>query len=301
MVNRSRAEIEWVTHLCDVLGIGTTPDTVLKVLEDGAVRGLFDAYIDLGSVHVFAEYDGGHYHDADRCEYDRRKSERVVAHDPLAVVLRARVQAAPLTTTVARIIVVNVDHRRMHELVYDTARALKPHVPDPYADRLGRVQCHRRPVAEVTAAEVLKKLDRNVGRELDLLSANLGTNGAVRVSKVNGVKKLMEQGRFAVNALWFKTEFSLTTQQLVTFMSDCVANRVESDAFRTALRSLKTESGLTTDQFVKIMSEGSVAARIQDDAFRAILVTERDSSQKRLRDLCGPCMHYGLRRNINVT
>ena len=287
MVNRSRAEIEWVTHLCDVLGIGTTPDTVLKVLEDGAARDLFDAYIDLGSVHVYAEYDGGRYHDEDRCEHDLRKSKSVVDHDPLAVVLRARVQAAPLITTVARIIVVHVDHPRMHGLVYDTARALKPHVPDPYAGRLGRVQCHRRPVAEVAAAEVLKKLDRNVGRELDLLSANLGTDSAVRVSKVNGVKTLMEQGRFAVHALSFKTDFDLTTAQFAKIMSGCVAIRVENVAFRNALRSLKTDFGLTTAQFVKIMSDCVVAARIQDDAFLARLVTERDSSQKRLRDLCG--------------
>lgn len=80
----------------------------------------------------------------------------------------------------------------------------------------------------------------------------MGTDSAVRVSKVNGVKKLMEQGRFAVNALWFKTDF-----------------------------------GLTTNSFVQVMSKGSVAARIQDDAFRAILVTERYFSRKRLRDLCG--------------
>ena len=48
LVNRSRAEIEWVEYMCDVLGLGTTTQTGKRSSASsmkGTKRNLFDAYV----------------------------------------------------------------------------------------------------------------------------------------------------------------------------------------------------------------------------------------------------------------
>ena len=288
MVNRSRAEIEWVAYLCDVLGLGTTTQTILGVLTEGSKRNRFDAYIDLGSVHVYGEYDGGWYHNAERCEYDLQKSQRAVDNDPLSIVIRVRVKAAPmvLDTSDERIVVVHVDHERMDELIKDTARALQSHVPEPYATRLRQTQCQRRPIVEFAAIEVMKCLDEKFARDLERLTANVGQENAQRMSKVHGAKTLMEREVFAVNVLQFKTDLDLDTAQLVKIVSNGVAARIETESFRTALRFLQTDLGLDSSKLVKFMSN-SVAARIENESFVNHLKRERVLTQKRMREISG--------------
>jgi hypothetical protein len=64
----------------------------------------------------------------------------------------------------------------------------------------------------------------------------------------------------------------LSPDQMVTFMSDGVATRIQDSAFVDALKTLKSELGLSPDQMVTFMS-GSVATRIQDSAFVDALKT----------------------------
>ena len=272
MVNRSRAEKQWVAYLCDVLGLGTTTQTILGVLNEGFERNRFDAYIDLGSVHVYAEYDGGWYHNAERCEYDLQKSRRAVDNDPLAIVIRVRVKAAPmvLDPSDARIVVVHVDHTRMHELIKDTARALQSHVPEPYATRLRRTPCQKRPVAEDAATEVEKCLDKKFARDLERLTMIVGKDNANKMSKVHGARTLMDREVFAENVQRLKTELELDTAQLVKIMNICVANRMEKESFRTALRSVKAEFELDTAQLLTIMNN-CFAKRIEKESFRTAL------------------------------
>ena len=88
-------------------------------------------------------------------------------------------------------------------------------------------------MADVAVAEeVLKRLDGNFG--LERLSANLGTGNAVNVSKVHDANKALMK-RFAVNKLRFKTNFGLTTDPFVQVMSGCVATRIENNAFLARL------------------------------------------------------------------
>ena len=290
MVKHSRVEIEWVAYLCDVLGLGTTTQTILGVLNGGTKRNLFDAYIDLGSVHVYGEYDGGWYHNAKRCEYDLQKSQRAVDNDPLAIVIRVRVKAAPmvLDTSDTRIVVVHVDHERMDGLIKDTARALQSHVPEPYATRLRRTQCQLRPVAEGAAMEVMKCLDEKFARDIERLTAIVGPTNAQKMSKIHGAKPLMEREVFAVNVLQLKTDMDLNTAQVVKIMSNgCVANRIEEESFRTAMRSVKAEFELNTAQFVTFMSNDCVANRIEDESFMNHLKRDRVLTRKRMREMSG--------------
>ena len=268
MVNRSRVEIEWVTHLCDILGLGTSTTTVMDALKNGAQRGLFDCYIDLGRVHIYGEYDGGRYHDASRCNNDVEKSLRAVANDPLAIVVRARVKAAPLTISDARICVVSVEHTRMDKLVADTANALRHLLPEPHSSFLKNVQCQRRPVAEYATTEVLCIINRTFDVEFCRLVNIVGQRGAQRLSKLGGAKTKMEHGMYSDAVTAFKTELDLNASQLVTFMGNSIATRIEDVAFRNAVTSFKTELDLNASQLVTLMGN-SIATRIEDVAFRA--------------------------------
>ena len=58
-----------------------------------------------------------------------------------------------------------------------------------------------------------------------------------------------------------RTDWSMDAPQLVTFMSDSVAARIDSPEFWAGLDRLRTEWGMDMPQLVKFMGN-SVAARI---------------------------------------
>jgi hypothetical protein len=89
----------------------------------------------------------------------------------------------------------------------------------------------------------------------------------------DGVAARVESPSFMEATRRLVTELGMTTHQVVTFMSGGVAARVESPSFMEATRRLVTELGMTTHQVVTFMSDG-VAVRVESPDFFMCLTRE---------------------------
>jgi hypothetical protein len=270
-VTRSFEEVRWVASLLSILGLDASPRSIVAKLHDGTRRHLFDMYTPLGdTLEFYGEYDGGYYHDEERVNKDQAKTLRIVKTNEHAVVLRTRVKAAHMSMQHERVCVVETESSKFEDVMYATAHALKLYLPEPYASRLGNVQRSKRPVAEHAAYEAWKELNRVFSREADALEATIGKSAMSCLMRVHGVRRRMELGEFHEHVLALRREFEMTTPQIVTFMSGCVATRLENEDFLTALRALRREFEMTTPQIVTFVSN-SVATRLENEGFLTAL------------------------------
>ena len=277
-VARSFEEVRWVAYLLDTLGLNVSPQSVVAALHDGTRHNLFDMYTALGEdLHLYGDYDGGYYHNEHRVNRDRTKTLRIIEDDERAVVLRTRVRAAHLSVEDDHVCVVETKSSKIEDVIHATARALQGYLPEPYASRLKNVQPSKRRVAEHAAEEAWKDLHRVFAAESDALERHIGRRALLQLMRVNGVRTRMEMGGFS-SCVWnLCAEFHMTTQ-LVTFMSDCVAARLENPPFMTALRALRDDFEMTTPQLVTFMSN-CVATRLENPPFMTALRALRDDFQ----------------------
>ena len=103
---------------------------------------------------------------------------------------------------------------------------------------------------------------------LDLEGVFGSPEAARKVLETNGVVTRIDAVVVALKRLRY--ELGFTSAQIVTFLSESVAARLEEDAFWGSLTRLRTELGFTSAQIATFLS-GSVAARIQSDTFISLL------------------------------
>ena len=283
-VARSFEEVRWVANLLDMLGLNASPQSVVAALHDGTRRNLFDMYIALGEyIHLYGDYDGGYYHNEDRVNRDRTKTLSIVEDDERALVLRTRVRAAHLSVEDDHVCVVETKSSKMEDIMHATARALQGYLPEPYASRLKNVQPSKRPMAEHVAEEAWKQLHRVFAAESDALERRIGRCALSQLMRVHGVRARMEMGGFSRCVWSLCDDFQMTTPQLVTFMSDCVATRVENEGYITALQLL--HSTMSMNSFLTIASDCIISSRIQNVDFTNALTDERRFTRTHIREL----------------
>jgi hypothetical protein len=280
MVARSREEVVFATYLCDVLGLGTDPASVVATLHDGARHGLFDQRLRLSpSCVLMVDYDGGYYHTTERAPNDERKTVACLRADAAHVVLRVRVNAPPLDIgdSQERCVVVHVADANVVRTIAAVAKELAPRVPEPYATRLRNVREHERRVARAAAHEALLRIDAQYRDQLRRVNEVVGERYARQLARVHGVPTLIASGMLRPCLQRLRgDEFRMSTKQIVTFMRNGVAARIAEASFLEAVRVLYREFGMTTDQVVTFMSD-SVAARIAEALFlEAVRVLYRE-------------------------
>jgi hypothetical protein len=235
--------------LLDALGHRTTPENVIRTLEEGAKHDLFDQLIHVGDAKLFVDYDGGHYHTANRLDRDESKSLDCLNAHANAVVLRVRVGAPELRVEHPRLVVVHVDKAHTGRALKAVCRPLSKVLPT--VKRLSLVTSSRKPVLEAVFHDVVKALDRKFAKQLSTLERFVGSKAAKKLRRVHGVVMLLERGTFVASCASLQAEFHLSTDQLVSFMTGGVAARLESPGFVDALKSLKAEHGQVTRKRVR--------------------------------------------------
>ena len=268
MVSRSREEVRFTSYLLQFLGHRAAYVDVLDALRAGCERGLFDIYLE--PLELYIEYDGGYFHGHQRADRDAQKCLEKVLHEPHARVLRVRVgNAAELPQTQhARIAVVLA--RDFDTAVGAACRALATLVNAPRLAQVPArlVRCAER---ELVADQVLDQLNLNLSQQRAELVHGLGESAARRLAARGGALTRMQHGQFAQAVIRFMGELHLSVRQLLTVLVPSTLARIEAPEFVGAVRQFAADFELSTAQLVTLLGTGSVASRVEDASFAAVV------------------------------
>jgi len=277
MPNRSQKEIAFATYLLHALGqirlaepSRLAATAVLATLDEGWRHAMFDQRIGLpGRQILMFEYDGGFYHTPERVPRDMAKSLEALLADPSALVVRARVNAAPLRVDHVRCVIVPLATEDTYRGVQAVAAELAHHVDESLRGPLREYRLSKleRDLLGDIAYEVAKLDDARYNFEVTCMEAVFGKPVTLRMSDVHGFRSLLSLGGATDKLQTLCTTFALSPNQLVKFMCDGVASAHATDApaFMAHLATLATDFGIRGKELVKFMC-GGVASALKRDA-----------------------------------
>jgi len=126
------------------------------------------------------------------------------------------------------------------------------------------------PILHMTPRAGASKMPTEIGSVETALIRMLGKKNTQKVVRIQAVQNHLVDGTLLRSIQRLKTDFDISGEGLVTFMTHSVAIRLADDTFWVALKRLKEEPGISGDSLVKFMS-GSVATRLGDETFWAAL------------------------------
>jgi len=151
---RSFAELKFVAYLLHSLDLlPKFRETLLR--GDACLQS--DAGIFLGECLCIFEFDPGYHHPPDR--NDREKTLRLLHHYDTALVVRLRVDACDIVIDNPRCVIVHCRSASNGAMLVAAARAIAPHVPEPFRSRLLVAGSEKRPVAECAALDMWRELN----------------------------------------------------------------------------------------------------------------------------------------------
>ena len=285
LVNRSKEEIlfECLLHIAIKDKIPNVYE-IINSLVLGDEYNRSDMVLYINNEPFIFEYDGGYWHDESRILRDIKKTEKLLKFYKESIVVRIRVKCKneyDYNHPDDRCTIIKVDSSNLIDIVNKTTRILSEKYPS--LNSTFKILSK----SEIKNAEKLYYNINNICHDnykifYELIIKIIGKTNTNKILDKHGYNIRIHQIPKCLEKL--KTEYDITGKNMVTFMCDSVASRMDDEKFWEGLEKLKTEYDITSKNMVTFMC-GGVASRMDDEKFwegLEKLKTEYDITSKNM-------------------